>query len=40
MQVKGILCATAAAFFWSAAVVIFKKSGEIFSPMAADIYLN
>jgi drug/metabolite transporter (DMT)-like permease len=38
MQVIGILCATAAAFFWSAAVVMFKKSGEIFSPMALNLF--
>jgi drug/metabolite transporter (DMT)-like permease len=38
MQVIGILCATAAAFFWAAAVILFKKSGETFSPMALNLF--
>jgi drug/metabolite transporter (DMT)-like permease len=38
MQMIGILCSTAAAFFWAAAVIMFKKSGETFSPMALNLF--
>jgi drug/metabolite transporter (DMT)-like permease len=38
MQVIGILCSTGAAFFWAAAVIMFKKSGETFSPMALNLF--
>jgi drug/metabolite transporter (DMT)-like permease len=38
MQMIGVLCATGAAFFWAAAVIMFKKSGETFSPMALNLF--
>ena len=38
MQLIGILCSTGAAFFWAAAVIMFKKSGETFSPMALNLF--
>ncbi|WP_319405880.1 DMT family transporter [uncultured Desulfosarcina sp.] len=38
MQLIGILCSTGAAFFWAAAVIMFKKSGEAFSPMALNLF--
>lgn len=38
MQIIGILCSTGAAFFWAAAVIMFKKSGETFSPMALNLF--
>ena len=38
MQIIGILCATGAAFFWAAAVIMFKKSGETVSPMALNLF--
>ena len=38
MQIIGILCSTSAAFFWAAAVIMFKKSGETFSPMALNLF--
>ncbi|MEE4111327.1 MAG: DMT family transporter [Desulfobacteraceae bacterium] len=38
MQVIGILCSTGAALFWAAAVIMFKKSGETFSPMALNLF--
>jgi hypothetical protein len=34
MQIIGITCSTAAALFWSVAIILFKKSGDNFSPMA------
>ena len=38
MQIIGITCSTAAAFFWALAVILFKKSGETLSPMALNIF--
>jgi drug/metabolite transporter (DMT)-like permease len=38
MQVIGILCATGAALFWSSAVIMFKKSGEVLSPTALNLF--
>lgn len=38
MQMIGILCSTGAAFFWAAAVIMFKKGGEAFSPMALNLF--
>ncbi len=38
MQMIGMLCSTGAAFFWAAAVIMFKKSGETFSPMALNLF--
>ncbi len=38
MQLIGILCATGAALFWASAVIMFKKSGETFSPMALNLF--
>lgn len=38
MQMIGILCAIGAAFFWAAAVIMFKKSGEILSPTALNLF--
>ena len=38
MQILGITCSTAAAFFWALAVILFKKSGETLSPMALNIF--
>jgi drug/metabolite transporter (DMT)-like permease len=38
MQLIGILCSTGAAFFWAAAVIMFKKGGETFSPMALNLF--
>ena len=34
MQIIGITCSTAAALFWSVAIILFNKSGDNFSPMA------
>ena len=38
MQMIGILCSTGAAFFWAAAVIMFKKSGDALSPMALNLF--
>lgn len=38
MQLIGIICATGAALFWASAVIMFKKSGETFSPMALNLF--
>ena len=38
MQMIGVLSSTAAAFFWATAVIMFKKSGETFSPMALNLF--
>jgi drug/metabolite transporter (DMT)-like permease len=38
MQLIGILCSTGAALFWASAVIMFKKSGETFSPMALNLF--
>jgi drug/metabolite transporter (DMT)-like permease len=38
MQLIGILCSTAAALFWAMAVIMFKKSGDILSPTALNLY--
>ena len=38
MQLIGILCATGAALFWSTAVVMFKKSGDLLSPTALNLF--
>jgi drug/metabolite transporter (DMT)-like permease len=38
MQLIGILCSTGAALFWATAVIMFKKSGESFSPMALNLF--
>jgi drug/metabolite transporter (DMT)-like permease len=38
MHVFGILCSTGAALFWAVAVIMFKKSGERFSPMALNLF--
>ncbi len=37
MQIIGITCSTAAAFFWAVAIILFKKSGDHFSPMALNL---
>ncbi|MCF6248509.1 MAG: DMT family transporter [Desulfobacula sp.] len=34
----GSIFSIAAAFFWASAVILFKKSGELFSPVALNIY--
>ncbi|MCF8126498.1 MAG: DMT family transporter [Desulfotignum sp.] len=34
----GSLFALGSAFFWAAAVILFKKSGEVFSPISLNIY--
>jgi len=38
MQLIGILCALGAALFWSSAVVMFKKSGDVLSPTALNLF--
>lgn len=38
MQLFGILCSMGAALFWATAVIMFKKSGETFSPMALNLF--
>jgi drug/metabolite transporter (DMT)-like permease len=38
MQLIGILCSVGAALFWATAVIMFKKSGETFSPMALNLF--
>lgn len=38
MQLIGILCATGAALFWSSAVIMFKKSGDVLSPTALNLF--
>ena len=38
MQLIGILSATAAALFWASAVIMFKKSGEVLSPTALNLF--
>jgi len=38
MQMIGILCAIGAALFWSSAVVMFKKSGDLISPTALNLF--
>lgn len=38
MQIIGITCSTAAAFFWASAIILFKKSGESISPMALNLF--
>jgi len=34
----GITCSIAAALFWSVAIILFKKSGDNFSPMALNLF--
>jgi drug/metabolite transporter (DMT)-like permease len=38
MQMIGILCAVSAALFWAGAVIMFKKSGEVLSPTALNLF--
>ncbi len=38
MQIIGITCSIAAALFWSVAIILFKKSGDNFSPMALNLF--
>jgi drug/metabolite transporter (DMT)-like permease len=38
MQLIGMLSATCAALFWSSAVVMFKKSGDVLSPTALNLF--
>jgi len=38
MQIIGITCSAAAAFFWAVAIILFKKSGDHFSPMALNLF--
>ena len=38
MQILGITCSIAAALFWSVAIILFKKSGDSFSPMALNLF--
>ena len=38
MQMIGMLCAIGAALFWSSAVVMFKKSGDLLSPTALNLF--
>ena len=38
MQIIGITCSIAAALFWSVAIILFKKSGDHFSPMAMNLF--
>ena len=38
MQIIGITCSIAAALFWSVAIILFKKSGDHFSPMALNLF--
>jgi len=38
MQIIGITCSTAAALFWAVAIILFKKSGDHFSPMALNLF--
>ena len=34
----GSIFALTSAFFWASAVILFKKSGETFSPISLNIY--
>ncbi len=34
----GSILSLCAAFFWASAVILFKKSGEVFSPISLNIY--
>ncbi|MCK5695504.1 MAG: DMT family transporter [Desulfobacula sp.] len=36
----GSIFALTSAFFWASAVILFKKSGEVFSPVSLNIYKN
>ncbi len=36
----GSVFALASAFFWACAVILFKKSGEVFSPVSLNIYIS
>jgi drug/metabolite transporter (DMT)-like permease len=36
--VRGSLFAISSAFFWAAAVILYKKSGDLFSPLSLNIY--
>jgi len=38
MQMIGIICAVSAALFWASAVIMFKKSGEVLSPTALNLF--
>ena len=38
MQIIGITCSAAAALFWAVAIILFKKSGDHFSPMALNLF--
>jgi len=38
MQMIGNLCAVGAALFWASAVIMFKKSGEVLSPTALNLF--
>jgi drug/metabolite transporter (DMT)-like permease len=38
MQLIGILCSTGAALFWAIAVIMFKKSGDVLSPTALNLF--
>lgn len=38
MQMIGILCSAGAALFWAMAVILFKKSGDVLSPTALNLY--
>ncbi len=38
MHLIGILCATGAALFWAIAVIMFKKSGDLLTPTALNLF--
>jgi drug/metabolite transporter (DMT)-like permease len=38
MQLIGAFCATGAALFWAMAVIMFKKSGDVLSPTALNLF--
>ncbi|PIE67369.1 MAG: EamA family transporter [Deltaproteobacteria bacterium] len=38
MQIIGMLCATGAALFWACAIIMFKKSGDLLSPTALNLF--
>lgn len=38
MHAIGILCSTGAALFWAIAVIMFKKSGDLLSPTALNLF--
>lgn len=38
MHILGITCSISAGFFWAVAIILFKKSGEVISPMSLNLF--